>query len=123
MKSKKVASIILITSIVVVCIVWIICSNFAGVKGATAVVKVSGETVCTLNLDENTSVDIGGKNNIKLKVVIEDGFVCVKSSECPDKICVNKGKISKTNENIVCLPAETVVEIQGEEVEEFDAAV
>lgn len=123
MKNKKVVSIILITAIVVVCIVWIICSNFAGVKGAMAVVKVSGETVCTLNLYENTFVNIDGKNNIKLKVVVKDGFAYVESSECPDKICVHKGKISKTNENIVCLPAEIVVEIQGEEVEKFDAVV
>ena len=123
MKNKKVISIILITAVAIVCIVWIICSNLTGVKGATAVVKVSGETVCTLNLNENTSVDIDGKNDIKLKVVVEDGFVYAESSECPDKICVNKGKISKTNENIVCLPAETVIEIQGEELEEFDAAV
>lgn len=123
MKNKKVISIILITVVAIVCIVWIICNNLSGVKGATAVVKVSGETVCTLNLNENTSVYIDGKNDIKLNVVVEDGFVYTKSSECPDKICVNKGKISKTNENIVCLPAETVIEIQGEELEEFDAAV
>lgn len=123
MKNKKVVSIILITAIVVVCIIWIICNNSAGVKGVMAVVRISGEIVCTLNLDENTTVDINGKNNIKLKIVIEDGFVYVKSSECPNKVCVNKGKISKTNENIVCLPAEAVIEIQGEEVEEFDAAV
>lgn len=123
MNKKKVISIILITAIAVVCIIWIIFSNMTGVKGATAVIKVSGETVCTLNLNENTSVNIDGKNDIKLKIVVEDGFVYAESSECPDKICVNKGKISKTNENIICLPAETVIEIQSDKVEEFDAVV
>lgn len=121
MKNKKVISIILVTAIVIICIVWVICSDLTGVKGATAVVKVSGEVVCTLDLNEDTSVDIDGKNDIKLKVVVEDGSVYAKSSECPDKICVNKGKISNTNENIVCLPAETVIEIQSRKLEEFDA--
>lgn len=118
MKNKKVISIVLIA-----CVVWIVCSKFTSNIGANAVVRVSGEVVCTLDLNENTSVDIDGKNNIKLKVVVENGFVYAESSECPDKICVNEGKISKTNENIVCLPAETVIEVQDEELEEFDAVV
>ena len=35
-------------------------------------------------------------------------------ADCPDKICVNTGKISKIGETIVCLPHRVVVEIQGE---------
>lgn len=41
-------------------------------------------------------------------------------SDCKNQICVEDGKISRTNQSIVCLPNKVVVEITGGE-EEFDA--
>ena len=34
-------------------------------------------------------------------------------ADCPDKLCVKTGRISKTGETIVCLPHRVVVEIIG----------
>ncbi|MFR4337598.1 MAG: NusG domain II-containing protein [Lachnospira pectinoschiza] len=34
-------------------------------------------------------------------------------ADCPDKLCVKTGMISKTGETIVCLPHRVVVEIIG----------
>ncbi len=53
--------------------------------------------------------------------VMSDG-VFVKSSDCEDKTCVNTGKITRSGQNIVCLPAHIVVELKGEN-DDFDAVV
>ena len=66
---------------------------------------------------------IDGKNNISLKVIVDKGSIFVEHSDCPDKICEQKGRISKINENIICLPARTVIEIQGTEVDAVDVVI
>lgn len=48
-------------------------------------------------------------------------FVCRKGSiemlysSCPDQICVHHTAISKTSENIICLPHKLVIQISGTE--------
>lgn len=44
-------------------------------------------------------------------VWIHDNCVEMKEADCPDKYCVKQGKITKTRQNIVCLPHKVVVEI------------
>ena len=53
-------------------------------------------------------------NGIRLRIVIEGGRVCVEEAECPDKICVRTGEISRVGQSIVCVPAEVVIRITGE---------
>ncbi len=38
-------------------------------------------------------------------------------ADCPDKLCVKQGKISKSGESIICLPHKVVVKISAEERE------
>jgi hypothetical protein len=42
---------------------------------------------------------------------IEDGAVCVESSDCPNRTCVEQGHIHRTGQTIVCLPHKLVVAI------------
>lgn len=122
MKLKKTAPIISVIVIIILCILWIFIIQFLGQDGTYATVSVSGEILYTLELDKKQVLDIQGANNIKVRVVSGDGYIYVEQSECPDKICEQKGKISKTNENIVCLPAEVVIEVKTTNNEnEFDA--
>ena len=60
-------------------------------------------------------------NGITLTVSVKDGGVSVVSSDCPDKICVTTGKISKPGQAIICIPARVVIEITegGEQDEDF----
>ncbi len=54
-------------------------------------------------------------NGVNLTVVCDGNEVWVESSDCPDKCCVNKGKISKSSQIIVCAPAKFSVSINGED--------
>ncbi len=46
-------------------------------------------------------------------VCIDDGCVYMKSADCPDGLCVKQGKISKSNQSIICLPHRVVVKLVG----------
>lgn len=86
-----------------------------------AVVSV-GETVSEYALTENKTVEIEN-SGIKLTVVIENGAVYVKKSDCHDAICVDTGKINKTGQVIVCAPAMVAIRIEGETGDGYDAII
>ena len=121
-KRQRIFWIILII-LLVVCGIWIVISLLSVGEGNYAVIKVDGEIIRQLPLAEDTVVMIDGKNNIRLKVIVDKGSIFVEHSDCPDKICEQKGRITKTNENIICLPARTVIEIQGTEGDTVDVVI
>ena len=86
-------------------------------EGNTVAVTVDGEEVLSLNLNAAGEYALEGYNGFSLTVVVENGFVRVEDSTCPDLICQNHDPISKAGEQIVCLPARIVVSVTGEEAE------
>ena len=120
MKLKKTIPIILILSVVLSCVVWIWMQHTAP-EGKTAEIRISGKIVNILDLSKDTKLTIEGKNVIVLNIVVSNGKIRVLSSKCPDKICVNQGWVSYEGTAIVCLPAETVIEITGNSPPATDA--
>ena len=45
--------------------------------------------------------------------MIRDGKADVTEADCPDKLCVLQGKISRSGQTIICLPNKTMVTIKG----------
>lgn len=67
----------------------------------------------TLDLSEDkeaTLVSCG----ISLTIIVKDGEAWVDASSCPDKICVHSGKISKSGQSVVCIPAKASLTISTE---------
>ncbi|MBQ5523338.1 MAG: NusG domain II-containing protein, partial [Oscillospiraceae bacterium] len=50
-----------------------------------------------------------------------DGEAWISEANCPDKLCMGFGKISKNGEVIVCLPNRLIVVIEDGEAAEVDA--
>lgn len=73
-----------------------------------------------LNDDGEYQVDDGEYSNI---ITIKNREVYMKSSDCPDQICVKQGKIKKQGESIICLPHKLVIRIASEEYPEVDSNV
>ena len=121
-KRQRIFWIILILMLTV-CGIWIAVSRLSAKEGNYAVVKVDGKIIRQLPLAEDTVIMIDGKNNIRLKIIVDKGRIFVEHSDCPDKICEQKGRINKVNENIICLPARTVIEIQGKEGDTVDVVI
>lgn len=88
------------------------------------VVKKDSSIVYTANLSEiseGSEIEIDDEYHIILKVM-SDG-VQVISSDCGDKVCVNTGKITKSGQAVVCLPAHVSVALKGGEASDIDVMV
>ena len=82
--------------------------------GACVNVLVNGKVRESYSLSQEIkTVIITEKGNNTL--VIKNGKAYIEEADCPDKICANHRKISKTGETIVCLPHKLVVEITEDE--------
>lgn len=79
--------------------------------GAAAVIKVDGQVVHTLSLSEAQELWVGDGETGRNLVRVEDGRVMVVEADCPDKICVHTGAISREGEVIACLPHSLIVYI------------
>ena len=81
-------------------------------SGRKAVIKVDGNIIreCDINRDE--TIEVSGYNGGHNIVVIKDGQVSVTDADCPDKVCVDTGKINAPGQTIVCLPHRVVVEVK-----------
>lgn len=85
-------------------------------RGTVAVVEKNGREVLRQELsglDSPKEAEIEGENGIALTVVFYPDGAAVLSSQCPDKICVNKGKLTKAGETAVCLPARVSLRLEG----------
>ena len=83
-------------------------------------IQVNGEQVKKIIFDKNIigkQIVIESKYGYNL-IEIGDEKVRVIEANCPDKIDVKQGFISKIGESIICLPNRMVVEIKGMEKDE-----
>ena len=103
---------ILIFIVILICLIWIAVSGIGSYKGKYAEISVCGDKLYELDINKSQTMKINGDNGIILEIKCENGTIKVVSSECPDKICVKKGEISMSNENIVCLPAKIIITIR-----------
>ncbi len=76
---------------------------------------VDGDEVYPRNKDGVFSLN-GGTNTL----VIENGEAWVSEANCPDKVCMGMGKISKNGEFIACLPNQVIIVVEGGEESPVD---
>ncbi|MCR4762268.1 MAG: NusG domain II-containing protein [Lachnospiraceae bacterium] len=72
-------------------------------------------------LDRNATFVVESPDGGKNTVVIENGACFVREADCPDEICVRRGRIRRDGETIVCLPHRLVIRIEGGEESGVDA--
>ena len=82
--------------------------------GSMVVIKINGDINYKGSLYQSKELVVYGYQGGSNRIVIQDGFVYMADADCPDKLCEHMGKISKTGENIVCMPHRVVVEIVGD---------
>lgn len=108
----KKRDIILIASILIVAIAFFLIVELTKEEGAGVTVKVDGVKVAEYSLSKNGTYPLNGGTNI---LVIENGKAYLTDANCPDKLCVHQGKISRTGETITCLPNKLTVSVFGAE--------
>ncbi|MDK2800730.1 MAG: hypothetical protein PWP27_772 [Clostridiales bacterium] len=98
---------------------FIINTFFYGTAGTSVIIEVNGELYAQYNFNEITStkyIEIQTQYGYN-KVEIEKNRVRVVEADCPDKLDVLAGWISRANQMIVCLPNRMVVKIVGKNTE------
>ncbi|MCH5272880.1 MAG: NusG domain II-containing protein [Lachnospiraceae bacterium] len=90
--------------------------------GAWVLVSIKGAEYARYSLFENRTEELPGPLGHN-RLVVKDGMVWMEDAVCPDKYCIKQGKISKTGQQIICLPNGIIIEIIGGEETGLDAVV
>ena len=80
-------------------------------KGKRIKVSIDGKVVLVASLEEDKEYSFDGYNGGFNTVVVKNNKAYIKEADCPDRLCVKQGKISKTGETIICLPHRLIVEV------------
>ena len=88
--------------------------NAGGDDALTAVISVDGaesERIPLVGLaDTERTVE---SNGYTLHLVLSADGVEMTTSDCPTQECVHTGKITRSGQSIVCLPARVIVTLEG----------
>ena len=110
-KRKFLYDIILVLVFILVGISAFFVLKLSRAEGEAVRVQVDGETVAEYPLDKDGEYPINGGSNV---LVVKDGEAYMKSADCPDRLCVKSGRISRAGEQIICLPNRVSVEVLGD---------
>ena len=95
----------------------------SGTLGDMVVIRINGSDYSKMPLSEDNEIDIHDTNGTRTNTLrIENGRAIMVYAACPDKLCVERGAVSRSGEIIICLPNRVVVEIIGKQ-SEYDAIV
>lgn len=89
----------------------------------TAKIYQNGKELYAIRLDEvkeSYELEIKGENGARNIILVEKGQISVKEANCPDKICVKTGPVSKGQIPITCLPNHLVIQIEEGKAEDAD---
>ena len=90
----------------------------SGNDGLIAQIVADGEIVETVALSSLT-----GEQTLEYSgcvIVLSPDGVCVKDADCPDRLCVKTGKISRAGEAVACVPNRVVVTLRRDKNETID---
>ena len=92
-------------------IAWPLLSPLSATEIPQAVITVDGKVVKTVKLDgHHEMIHVTGVTGYDI-VEITDKQVRIVEADCPDKLCINQGWISRSPQQIVCLPNRVSVKI------------
>ncbi len=109
-KKKLLGDLMLILALLFVSLLVFLLVELTRDEGSSVLVTVDGEAVAEYSLFDDGEYSLNDGTNI---LVISNGCAYLKDASCPDRLCVNQGKISMSGERIVCLPNRVMIEILG----------
>lgn len=113
MKFFKKTDMIIIGVILVFAVVFMVLyrTKFSD-EPAVAEIYYNSELVETVRLDEKVDKTFSiPQNDHVVFHLYEDGTLKFEESDCPDKVCINTGKIGMVGESAACLPNSIIVKI------------
>ena len=109
-KMIKKADIVMLILLVAAGILGYVALKASMKKGGSVKVSIDGKVIETISLDDDGEYRIEAEGGYNL-LIIKDGEAYLKEADCPDKLCVKQGHITKEGETIVCLPHKVIIEV------------
>lgn len=110
----KKADILLGIFLVLLCGSSLFLLHLADGSGTLVTVTAGGAPYGTYDLAKDQTIEIDQEDKDHHNIIrIEKGAVFMTESNCANQLCVQQGKIRRTNQTIVCLPHKVVVTISG----------
>jgi hypothetical protein len=92
-------------------------------SGETAYIEYQGRNYSRLLLKTKGLItDTIQTEKGSIVIARNNGSISILEAPCPDKVCVNTGKINRNGEKIICVPNKLVISI-GSGESEYDATV
>ena len=117
-RKKEALSVMILLIISILLFIGIRC--FADGSGKYVKVYVNDKLTKTFDLHGDTRYMIETKNGYNY-LIIKNNEARIVDADCPNKICVDKGAISKDHESIICVPHNVVVTIDSNKNASVDA--
>ncbi len=85
-----------------------------GGEMSSVVVTIGGREVLRKPLTIEDTYEIRQEDGSVNVIAVENGAVYMKEANCRDGLCIAQGKMRNGAKNIVCLPHQLVVRLDGE---------
>ena len=95
--------------------------SFFGSEKLVAEISLDGEafqSVELFSLEEEKILQVGD-----CEILVENDGVSFLSSSCPDKLCINRGKLKKAGDTMACVPEKVTVVLKKAKGNDVDAVV
>ncbi len=74
-------------------------------------VSVGGKTFGSYPIDISQKITVETVKGLNI-VEIANNSVHMYQADCPDKLCISQGWIDSTEQSVVCLPNQVIIEVQ-----------
>lgn len=109
---------ILIVGMVLITILVLVWNHLGAAEDErlVAVITQDGEIIRQVDLSGlNDPETIYLNERFNQVILVEKGRIRFGESDCPDKICVKTGWLTRKGDKAVCVPARTVITIEGDD--------
>lgn len=111
LRSVKKADLVLVLVLgIIILFIWLWNDYHESKEALVAEIIRNGQVVGRIDLNKVESPDYTTlTDGIKMTILAEKGRIRVLQSECPNKICVNTGWLTKPGDAAICVPGDTIV--------------
>lgn len=102
--------------VVAAALLMLVLTNHRETARSIAVIIQNGEIIRRIDLNEiNTPMVFAYEGEYPGTIEAEKGRIRFLEADCPDKVCVRTGWISRNGQIAVCLPDNIMIKIEGSE--------
>lgn len=110
----KKGDIVIIAAVLIVSILLIV-PSFMSSESVVAVIYVDGEEYERVELKDGTEKTVVPKTDAQIVIKADNEAIYFESADCPDKLCVKSGKLTRAGETAACLPGGVVISLVGDD--------